>query len=239
MSFVVPAVLPTSRDDLEGKIALFAKMPRVSRIQIDTVDGHFAAPASWPYTAVAEFRAMQARGEMLPALERFEYEIDLMNLDPESAGAAWLALGATRLTFHAESATDLGKLLARMHAKYTAGAGFVPRLVSFGIALNLGTDLALIEPVLAQADYVQFMGIAKIGRQGQPFDARTYDRVRAFRKRHPDVPVQVDGGMTFAVARELAVLGVSNIVAGSSVLGAQDPVAAAAAYDSLDNLYGV
>ena len=239
MGLLVPAVLPASRVELEADLALFAKMPLVTRVQIDTVDGRFASPASWPYTDIAEFRAMLEGGQMLPSLERFEYEIDLMCLDAERAGDAWLSLGATRLTFHAESTTDLPRLLARMHARHTAGVGFLPRLVSFGIALNQGSDLAFIESALPQADYVQFMGIKRIGLQGQPFDTRTLDRIRAFRTRYPDTQVQVDGGVKLGIAHELAQLGVTNVIVGSDLLRAKDPLAEAAAYADLENPFGV
>ena len=42
MSLIVPAVLPSSLEDLKEKLALFAKLPAVSRVQIDVVDGKFA-----------------------------------------------------------------------------------------------------------------------------------------------------------------------------------------------------
>src|SRR5674476_869890 len=106
MSLVVPAVLPTSREDLEEKLALFARISSVERVQIDVVDGKFATPASWPYSAKAtqgtpypELEAMVQKGEMLPYLDHLAYEIDLMCLDVEQAAEAWLALGASRLTF--------------------------------------------------------------------------------------------------------------------------------------------
>ncbi len=239
MSLLVPAALVESFKELEADLALFAKMPTVKRVQIDTVDGRFVRPASWPYTDVSSFRAMRERGEMLPLLERFEYEIDLMCLDQERAGDAWLAFGATRLTFHAESVNDLPRLLARMHARYTAGAGFLPGLVAFGVALSAASDIALIEPVLPLVDYVQFMGIRRIGMQGQPFDRRVLERVRAFRSRYPRIPVQVDGGVKLAEAKELALLGVTNVVVGSDILRAKNPLAEAAAYADLENPFGV
>ncbi|MDP2665028.1 MAG: hypothetical protein Q8P23_00025 [bacterium] len=247
MSIVVPAVLPTSREDLLEKLALFARMPTVSRIQIDVVDGKFVTPASWPYTdstgspqaAAAELRAMVQKGEMLPHLEKLEYEIDLMCLGAEDIAAAWLALGATRLTFHTEAATDLPRFLASARKRYGAGDGFASGLISFGLALNIATDLALIEPCLGEIEYVQFMGIARIGRQGQPFDRRVCKKVQVFRNRHPDIPVQVDGGIQLTYARQLVALGVSNLVIGSGILKAKNPEAAVAAFEDLQGPYGV
>lgn len=236
MAFIVPAVLPSSRADLEEKLALLTRIPGVSRIQIDVVDGRFAEPASWPFTAPKELRAMMERGEMLPHLERIVYEIDLMCADADRAAAPWLALGATRLIFHAESVTDLGKLLASAHRRYGAG-GLVSGLISFGVALNIASELALIEPYIGKIEYVQFMGIARIGRQGQPLDRRVFEKVRTFRRRHPNVPVQIDGGVSLDSAKEFAALGVSSLAVGSALLCASDPAATFAALEILKSPY--
>jgi len=245
MGLVVPAVLPSSRKELEEGLALLIRIPSVSRVQIDVVDGRFASPASWPYTsstgspqaAPGEFRDMIKRGEMLPYLDRLEYEIDLMCLDSEHVAAAWLALGATRLTFHAESAIDLPRLLMSARKRY--GAGGFTSLVSFGIALNIGSDLSLIEPCLGEIEYVQFMGIARIGRQGQLFDRRVLEKMRMFKMRHPKMPVQVDGGISFENAKNLLALGVSNLVIGSNIARAEDPAEAIAKFEELQSPYGV
>lgn len=240
MSIVVPAVLPSSLEELREKLALLARISSVSRIQIDVVDGNFATPASWPYTdstgspqAVSvELQAMVKRSEMLPRLDSVEYEIDLMCLDAAGAAAAWLVLGATRLTFHAETATDLPQQLAAARKQYGS-------VVSFGLALNIASDLALIEPCLGDIDYMQFMGIAKIGRQGQPFDRRVFEKVRVFRNRHPDIPVQVDGGVSLDSAKKLLALGVSNLIVGSGILKASDPAAEVAKFEALKSSFGV
>lgn len=238
MGLIVPAVLPASRQELEDALARIARLPLVSRIQIDVVDGHFATPASWPFSAKAtkgrptELEAMVQKGEILPQIGRFEYEIDLMCLDAERAAEAWLKLGAARLTFHAESAPDLPRFLASLRGRYG-------NFVAFGLALNVATDPVLIEPCLDDIEYVQFMGIARIGRQGQPFDRRVLERVRAFRARHPELPVQVDGGVALESARELVALGVSNMIVGSALLRASDPAALIRAFEELQSPFGV
>ena len=238
MSIIVPAVLPSSVEDLAEKLALFAKLPAVSRVQIDVVDGKFAEPASWPYTAPAELRAMAARGEMLPAIDRIAYEVDLMCLDAERAPEDWIAIGASRLTFHAETAIDLTRFVESVCGRY--GSDFLScDLIAIGLALNVASDIALIEPYLDRVDYVQFMGIAKIGRQGQPFDRRVLEKVRWFRAHHPEIPVQVDGGVSLETARELVALGVSSLVVGSALLRADDPSAEMKKFEALKSPFGV
>lgn len=220
---IVPAVLSASRAELERELRMLAKIPAVSQVQMDIVDGRFAEPASWPYTAPGELARMVQQGETLPHLERLTYEIDLMCLDAFDTVEAWIALGASRLTFHAECATDVPRRLASIRKRY--GGGLVPGLISFGLALNIASDLALLEMCLDDIDYVQCMGIARIGKQGQPFDRRVYEKIRVFHERHPRIPIQVDGGVSLVNAKKLSALGASRLVVGSAIIGTKDPAA--------------
>lgn len=232
MSIVVPAVLPSSRQDFKERLRLFAHIPSVNRVQIDVVDGRFATPASWPYTAPSEWRAMVRAGEMLPEAHRITYEIDLMCYDAERSAAGWLALGATRLTLHGESATDLPRLLASMRARYGS-------IVSYGIALNINSSLGLIESSLTEIDYVQLMGIAHIGKQGQPFDTRVLEKAVIFHTHHPGIPLQIDGGVSLANAKKLLGLGITSLVIGSGILKAEDPAAEVEKFEALESSFGV
>ncbi len=237
MGLVVPAVIPSSRQELWEKLELFSKIPSVSRIQIDVVDGRFASPASWPYTAPEEMQKILLEGEMLPQLHEIEYEIDLMCIDAERAAGNWLALGASRITFHAESSTNLLGLLDSVKKKY--GSNGFSSLVSFGIAINIESDLVLIKSVLDEIEYVQFMGITKIGKQGQLFDERVFEKIRTFHSRHPEIPVQVDGGVSHRNAAELVKLGVSNLIIGSALVRGGSPSAAIAKFEELKSSFGV
>jgi pentose-5-phosphate-3-epimerase len=239
MSFVVPAILPSSRRDLEERLALFSSIPGVSRIQIDVVDGKFAAPASWPYSAPGDMEAMIARGESLPEQNRLAYEIDLMCKDAEEAARSWIALGASRLTFHAASVDDIGALIASVPRRHSAGADFDSELISFGLAIDIGSDPALLESHVDNIEYVQFMGIANIGHQGEPFDERVCEQIRAFRARHAEMPLQVDGGVSLASAQKLVRLGVTNLIVGSALTSASDPIATFNALEGLQTPFGV
>lgn len=210
------------------KLSLFSALPGgISRVQIDVVDGRFVAPAYWPYLDVPGFEKMVAEREMLPQLERISYEIDLMCVDAEFSAGAWLALGASRLTFHAEAAPDLARLLAATRRRYGGDPTFaVDSLIFYGLAINLDTPLTFIEPYLSQISYVQFMGTERIGKQGQPFDRRVIERTRAFHAKYPDLPMQVDGGVSQENAHALFVAGATDIIVGSAILKAENPIAA-------------
>lgn len=231
MGLVVPAVLPSSKKDFEEKLSLFAQM-NVERIQIDVVDGIFASPASWPYSVPQELQSMVEHGEMLPHLDRITYEIDLMCFDAERAAEAWLALGAMRLTFHVETDTNPKRMLVSARRRFG-------HIVSFGLALNIDTDSSLVEKCLGDIEYVQFMGITKIGRQGQLFDDRVLDKIRAFHKKYPEVPIQIDGGVSLENARELIHAGATTLIVGSKILRAKDPSAVIASFENLQTQFGV
>mgnify|MGYP003394582359 CR=1 FL=1 len=240
MSIVVPAILPTSRADLVHKLSLFSKIPSIDSIQIDVVDGRFAAPATWPYAgATGEFAEMVEKGEMLPLWERFRYDIDLMVADPEQATGAWIEAGAARLTIHAESTGYLPRVITDLKQKYGHDKGLTSNVLALGLALGIDTDLSLIEPFVEHIDYVQFMGIAHIGRQGEPFDLRALGKIKTFHARYPNMLLQIDGGVSLRSAPQLLSAGISRLIIGSALLNAPDIPAEVAKFEALTHTHGL
>lgn len=238
MGTIVPAIIPTSREDLESKLGVLEGL--CEDIQIDIVDGVYATPASWPYLKdQSEPSRMLAEGNMLPDAGSFKFEVDLMSRDPESAAGTWIGLGAVRLTIHAESTRYLKRFLENIHILYGHDKDFVPGLLSVGLAIGAETDIALIEPHLPSVEYVQFMGIKRIGRQGEPFDTRVIARIQAFRKRYPHIPVQVDGGVTLSNAPKLLDAGVSRLVVGSAIWKSEHPADQYRALHALTEEHGI
>lgn len=238
MGIIVPAIIPVSKEDLEQKLAQLSGLSE--EVQIDIVDGVYAKPASWPYVKdTAEPSRMLAEGTMLPQAGVFKLEVDLMSVDPESSAGTWIGLGATRLTIHAESTRYLPRFIESANSLYGHDAGFATDLLSLGLAIGTETDLALIEPYLAKIDYVQFMGVRTIGRQGEPFAPGVLSRIQAFRKKHPKTPVQVDGGVTLENAPKLLQAGVSRLVVGSALWKAPDIAERYRAFNELTERYGI
>lgn len=61
------------------------------------------------------------------------------------------------------------------------------------------------------------------GFGGQSFMASELPKVKAVRERYPEMPIEVDGGLSEKTVDEAADAGANVIVAGSAVFGAQDP----------------
>jgi ribulose-phosphate 3-epimerase len=199
---IVPAVIPDS-----------ARAVRVAtdtlgfslELHLDVVDGVFVPFSSWPYNPVGDPVEVKA------ATDRFTLEVDLMVEKPLVAAEQWVAAGADMLVFHVES-TPLPVFTA-----------FSERAkVSVGISAGNDTPDSVLWPYLPLADYVQVMGIAEIGSQGQPFDPRALTRVAAIRREFPKLPISVDGSVNRDTIPLLRDVGVSRFIVGSAIVGAAD-----------------
>jgi ribulose-phosphate 3-epimerase len=237
MKLIMPAVIPASYQNLLEKLAYFDQV-RAHRVQIDMVDGVFAEPASWPYTALADLHDRAATGTLLPHVDRVKYEADLLCKDPEAIVTQLVNMGVVRLTLHAECTDNISGLIARIRHLVGAEANFVAALISIGLSINVETDISMLLDHSEEVEYVQFMGITNIGKQGQPFDPRVIEKVRAFRQARPNAYIQVDGGVTFDIAKELVDAGASRLVAGSLFQNATDLPATMARLEALRPTYG-
>jgi pentose-5-phosphate-3-epimerase len=73
-------------------------------------------------------------------------------------------------------------------------------------------------------DFVQVMGIDRIGRQGEPPDIhhREIALVERLRRRYPSLTIQVDGGVAPHV-KELVRAGANRLIVGSAIVHAKNP----------------
>lgn len=235
MGAIIPAILPTSRADLNEKLKRLAGIR--SEVQIDIVDGRFIAPATWPYLTDTNSEPLSEEDD-LAELDPFKFEVDLMVENPEEVIGRWIRAGATRITVHAETTHNLYGVIEEFQTRYGHDKDFAPELLSFGLALNITTDTALIEPFIDTCDYVQFMGIAHIGKQGEPFDERVIPKLHQFHRKYPDMPIQVDGGVSRETAGKLLEAGASRLVVGSALWKAPDIKEELDTFDNLLETHG-
>jgi ribulose-phosphate 3-epimerase len=68
------------------------------------------------------------------------------------------------------------------------------------------------------------MGIDNIGFQGQKFDARVIDKIRAVKERFPDIKITIDGGVSLENAQTLLDAGADRLVVGSQIFNSDNIV---------------
>lgn len=222
---IIPAVLPETFEDLEGTLSRLSGVAPL--VQIDVVDGIFAPNRSWPYSNMPSFEPIAAGEKGLPLWEEFEFEVDIMAARVEKSVTHWLSAGASRIIIHVES-QDTTQAVVALQGERGGALG-----LQVGLALSIETPLSALEAYAGMFDYVQLMGIARIGFQGETLDERVYERIASLRALHPDGTIQIDGGVKLENAPRLKDVGANRLVAGSAILGASNPRVAYRALTSL------
>jgi ribulose-phosphate 3-epimerase len=131
------------------------------------------------------------------------------------------AAGAAVITVHAEATGHLHRTMAEM----TELAGPDHKFLR-GVAINPGTPVQAVEPVLMLADLILVLAVSP-GWPGQAPVPSTRQRVLAVRdlarRSGAEVLVGVDGGVTLSNAAEIAGWGADVIVSGSAIYDRKDP----------------
>ncbi len=204
--------MPKTFEEIISNVACVRGL--VSYLQIDVMDGIFVPDKSWPYSAWSEFQELVKKDTGLPFWQDIEYEFDLMVKNPSQILDGLIRLGAQRIIFHIESVTtvELESLIEKSKESN----------LEIGIALNNDTPLETLFPFMDKIDFVQLMGIARIGFQGEPFDERVISRIKKLREMHPQLIISIDGGVNFETAPLLVGAGANRLVSGSAIFESGD-----------------
>lgn len=200
---IIPAPMPKSYEDL---VHIIEKLAGVPEVHVDVMDGKFVQATSWPYLHGDDV------GVAYELLRPFSLEVDLMVEKPLIAAEAWLLAGADQLVFHIE--TIEATVLQNFTHAHT---------VTVGVAISSATALPKLYPYLEFAEYVQVMGIATIGAQGQPFDASVIDRIKSLRAAYPTMPISIDGSVNKETLPHLKNLGLHRFIVGSAIVSTPNP----------------
>jgi ribulose-phosphate 3-epimerase len=152
-------------------------------------------------------------------------DVHLMIQDPLEKVGDYIASGADMITVHVESCLHIHRLLQIM-GKMT-NANDSERGLIRGVALNPGTPVGAIEPLLDEVEMVMLLAINP-GWGGQQFAPSTRHRLQKVRQMiaglGKDILVGVDGGVTRENIADVASMGADIVVSGSAVFDGKAPV---------------
>ena len=194
---IVPAILPKSFEGLTHGLARLSGVAPL--IQIDLVEVN-----------------VLAEQETIPMWEEFDFEADIMLPDPQQEVRHCIDLGFSKIVVHAEA---LGAKEALTMLQETREGTFATMV---GVALQSADSPEALTEFDGLFDYVQVMGIERIGSQGQPFDQRSITLIKELRAKFPELVIQVDGAVAPHV-RELVAAGANRLVIGSAIMQAENP----------------
>ena len=217
---VIPAIMPEDFDDLEEKVSRVVGL--VKTVQLDIMDGKFVPERTWPYVCNrGELERIISETDAMPHWDNINYEVDLMVRDPEVASYNWIKAGASRIIFHIESAPNILDLIKKIKVEF-GDAKISPTAPEIGVAIDNSTPLTELEKYLDDVDFVQMMGIDKIGFQGEPMSETVIPRITEFRKKHEETIISVDGAVSGDSAKALIDAGVNRLVSGSFIFNSLD-----------------
>jgi ribulose-phosphate 3-epimerase len=196
---LVPSMLDVDLARLGDEVDSLAAAG-ADRLQWDVMDGRFVPRLTHGPDLLRSVRSRTA----LP------FEAHLMIEQPERHWASFVDAGANVVIVHAETTVHLHRLLAEIRA---AGA-------AAGVALNPSTPLDVVRHVIDLVDLVLVMTVNP-GWGGQSFIRTMLDKVRQARdlldRAGSAADIEVDGGVSPAVAGDLVAHGANLLVAGSAV----------------------
>jgi ribulose-phosphate 3-epimerase len=142
----------------------------------------------------------------------------LMIDEPLTKVADYVAAGADIVTIHVEATRHVHRVLQQLGQM--ANANDPARGIVRGVALNPGTPIEAVEPVLDEVDLVLLLAVNP-GWGGQRFIPSTMEKIGRAREIAANagrrILIGVDGGITRLNVAEVARAGADLIVAGSAI----------------------
>jgi len=186
-----------------------AEQAGADRIHVDVMDGHFVRNISMGAPIVASLRPVT----QLPI------ETHLMITDPDSFLKEFVDAGSDSFLVHWEGNLNLHRTVHRI-------ASLCKRI---GVAINPATPASVLEEILPEIDQVLVMTVDP-GFGHQPFLHTTLRKIKIVREMidrlNPGCDLEVDGGIDSHTAQLAVAAGANVLVAGSSVFGNREGVAA-------------
>ncbi len=192
---IAPSLLSSDFADLKSELK---KLQTADMLHLDIMDNHFVPNLTFGFPVIEAIRAKT----------KIDLDAHLMVDAPEDYIDELAKIGVEYISFHLEATVHSHRLLAKIRSLK----------IKAGIAINPGTAVSLLEPLLAEADFVLLMSVNP-GFGGQSFLPLVYDKLAYLAPYKPKYgfQIQVDGGVCATNARQLVDAGVDILVAGSFV----------------------
>jgi len=195
---ITPSILSADFAKLQKEVE--SVEPYADWIQVDTMDGHFVDNLSFGAPVIKSLKT------------KLPLDIHLMVENPANRINEFVDAGAAHITFHAEAVpeeADQKKLIEEIRSKGC----------TVGIAINPETGLDAIKT--DDIDLILCMTVHP-GFGGQGFIEDVLPKIKELRAAHPELMIQVDGGVNAQTGKKCREAGANNLVAGSFIFKSDD-----------------
>lgn len=199
---IIPTVFSKNKNDF---LSRFEKLRKVSReLQIDFMDGKFV-------------RSKSISVRDVPNL--FQYnnivEAHLMCKNPGKYIDELRKKGFGRIIFHYEAINNDEEAIALLKNIRRHGIHAV-------IAINPRTYPKKLEGLIPHLHHILIMGVSP-GREKQKLLKSAFTKIRYLKKYHPEIKIQIDGGVNKQTAPKLFKAGANILNSGSFVADSKNP----------------
>ncbi|MFP6727945.1 MAG: ribulose-phosphate 3-epimerase [Alphaproteobacteria bacterium] len=195
---IAPSILSADFASLGAEVRAVSQAG-ADYIHIDVMDGHFVPNLTIGPAVVAALRPHSS----LP------FDVHLMISPADPYIPDFVQAGADIVTVHVEAGPHLHRTIQLIKDEG----------VRAGLALNPGTPVTVVEPLLDTLDLVLVMSVNP-GFSGQSFIAGQLEKIRQLRtlidKTERKIDLQVDGGINSENAADAIAAGADVLVAGSA-----------------------
>ena len=178
-------------------------------VHIDIMDGHFVPNLT---IGPAVVKALRKNTEL-------PFDVHLMISDPDAYMKKFINAGADIIAVHPETCIHLHRTLHLIKENNKKA----------GVALNPGTSISTIEPVLEDLDLIVIMTVNP-GFPAQKFINSMLPKIKHTRelvdKYGLEIEIEVDGGINVENARKAVMAGADILVAGNAVFNGPKPTLA-------------
>ena len=231
MALITPAILEKDFGEIKNKLAFLRG--RAKYAQIDFCDGIFVPNQTWPFATGgfddADFLKIVNEEEGLPFWQDFDFEFDLMVADAVENFDIYMKLGPKRIIFHLGAQKNIKEF---EHFLEDIDM-YIRDNVEIGIAFGPNDDLTVVSQLVGKVDFLQSMGIDKIGFQGQEFNEKVLENIKFLKNNFPGIIMSVDGGINLENAESILNAGADRIAVGSGIWKSHDPIDALESFQSL------
>lgn len=203
---IAPSILAADPLQLGAELAN-AESAGADWHHLDVMDGHYVPNLTFGLPLI----------KAVKKVSKLPLDVHIMVTNPDEVAMHYVDAGADILVFHVEAARHAHRLVQSIHAR---GA-------KAGLAINPGTPLEALEPLLEEVDLINVMSVNP-GFGGQSFIPLSVERITRLydwllRKRLQErVLIQVDGGIDDSNVAKVVRAGASVLVAGSYIYGHKD-----------------